>query len=392
MNAFFAWPAKAAPLLAEAAAAAEPGTWFGIDSLFFLTILFIFATAVVTAIYTRWAKDKCLKLLQADHVTLERGDGVTIWGRLTVLSEGVEVSFEVPAVDHQGRQRSSVMIYPEELAGGKSLGFYRAASILEEEATSDRRKQVERTFHPGFFRRTWRKVRILINTLRDAFSKSLGLIVGQVAKANPQSRVLAAKQGEMTQIGDTLLTHGVAANAYEPLLEQHIGKPVIVDLKRSDGSVVGIAGYLAEYTARYVAIFNVEHEAGPVFELKMPEDDGSDPCMEQEVEVTMAEGRLVVKNLGIDGILVEKATRDGFEPLPIRATIPPRGLLRLPGRDLGGATLSVSRLRRYDLIAPRATATVRHAGELLPRRSFLDDLGLDELPLVPKPSPDQEAT
>ena len=38
----------------------------------------------VTAVFTKWARDKCLKYFHRYHVTLERVRGQTIWGGLKV--------------------------------------------------------------------------------------------------------------------------------------------------------------------------------------------------------------------------------------------------------------------------------------------------------------------
>ena len=48
-----------------------------------------------------------------------------------------------------------------------------------------------------------------------------------------------------------------------------------------------------------------------------------------------------------------------------------------------GATLTVEVIRCIDVVAPRKFATIRHAGELVERRGFVDEFPLDRLPLVP---------
>lgn len=65
------------------------------------------------------------------------------------------------------------------------------------------------------------------------------------------------------------------------------------------------------------------------------------------------------------------------------AFIPPSGLLDLPARDARGAKLILEPIRCMDVVAPRKYATIRHAGEPVERRSLLDEIGLEQLPLVP---------
>jgi hypothetical protein len=76
--------------------------------------------------------------------------------------------------------------------------------------------------------------------------------------------------------------------------------------------------------------------------------------------------------------------REGFESIEFGTIIPANGSLELPARDVRGAKLIVEIVRSLDVIAPRRFATVRHAGELMARIGFMQELGLDHLPLVVK--------
>src|SRR5687768_1079060 len=125
------------PLLAaETTANAAP--------VFYLTLLFIFVTAVVTTVVTKWAKDKCLKFFHGYHVTLERNRGQTIWGALKVFSSGVEIVHDHPYVDHRGRRKTSYMIYQQELEQ-QLLSILRYHDELDERSRRERKKQIHRT-------------------------------------------------------------------------------------------------------------------------------------------------------------------------------------------------------------------------------------------------------
>src|SRR5687768_13120097 len=39
-------------------------------TVFYITLLFIFLTAIITTVVTKWARDKCLKFFNGYHVTL----------------------------------------------------------------------------------------------------------------------------------------------------------------------------------------------------------------------------------------------------------------------------------------------------------------------------------
>lgn len=380
-------------------------------TLFYLTLVFIFLTAVVTTVATKWARDKCLKLFHGYHITLERARGQTTWGRLKVFPTGVEVVFDHPFVDVRGRKKTSTLFYAPELDGGV-LSFFRYAGELDKKSQRRRRKQVRRGFNPGPLRRFRRRVRNVINTLRDAFNAAIGAVVGQYQRLNPGSVVLGTQGGQsVTAIGQTLLGR-FAGNAYEPLLEQHLGRPVILEVADPldpNNKTVQYAGYLADYTQAWIAVFNVEHAVADVIEVGLPDVDRGDPLpplpappplggtaappppaarSELGLDVRLDGPRMKVTNAGHDPVVVRRLEREGFEPLTIGMVIPPNGMIDLPARDARGGRLCVERLRCLDVVAPRKYAVVRHAGELVERRGFAaalgEELGLSQLPLVPR--------
>src|SRR5688500_13588023 len=133
-------------------------------AIFYVTLLFIFLTAIITTVVTKWARDKCLKFFNHYHVTLERTRGQTSWGRLKVFSSGIEIVYDHPYVDHRGRKKTSYMIYQQELEQ-QVLSVLRYHDELDEDHRAARIKQIKGTFNPGPLRRMWRSVRNFINTL-----------------------------------------------------------------------------------------------------------------------------------------------------------------------------------------------------------------------------------
>src|SRR2546421_2390047 len=121
-----------APSLADATPSAS--------TIFYLTLLFIFLTAIVTTVATKWARDKCLKFFNHDHVTLERNRGQTIWGKLKVFSSGIEIVYDHPFVDVHGRKKTSFLIYQQEMEQ-QMLTLLRYHDELSEELQKLRNKQ-----------------------------------------------------------------------------------------------------------------------------------------------------------------------------------------------------------------------------------------------------------
>ena len=76
----------------------------------------------------------------------------------------------------------------------------------------------------------------------------MGTLIGQLSKAN-RGTALPSYKGGLEQIGQTLL--GAAGNAYEPILERHIGKPVVLQLacpSLGESKSIEIPGFLVDYS------------------------------------------------------------------------------------------------------------------------------------------------
>ena len=396
-----------AALLAQAPPPAPvPAQPVSAATIFYLTLLFIFLTAIITTVATKWSRDKCLKFLNRYHVTLERYRGQTIWGKLKVFSTGLEVVYDHPFIDARGRKKTSFMMYQQEM-DNQLLSLFRYHDELTDEQQRWRTEQIEKTFNPGPMRRFMRGVRNFVNTLRDAFNAAIGAAVGQVQRMNPASAVLTTQAGNVTQIGQTLLGK-FAANAFEPLLEQYIGQPVILDVadpSNPNNATVEYTGYLADYTAHFIALFNVNHACDQPIEVTLPDVERGDPLpplpgppppgapapvlpppakVEHDVAVRVDGLRLKIQNLRHAPLVARRLVRDGFEPVEFGMVIPPHGTFDLPARDARGGRLVLDVVRCLDVVAPRKFASVRHAGELVDRRGLADEFGLNQLPLVPK--------
>src|SRR5688572_26750829 len=187
-------------------------------------------------------------------------------------------------------------------------------------------------------RRFMRGVRNFVNTLRDAFNAAIGAAIGQFQRMNPASAVLTSSAGNVTTIGQTLVGK-LAANAYEPLLEQYVGRPVILDVAdpiNPNNATVEYAGYLGDYTQQFIAILNVKHISGEAVWLELPDVEGGDALpplpgppppgapppvlppplkVEHKLAVRIDGLRMKIQNLSHEPVVVHKLERPGFEPL-----------------------------------------------------------------------------
>lgn len=398
-----------------------PSTGPSAATIFYLTLLFIFLTAIVTTLVTRYSRDKCLKLFQRYHITLTRFRGQTVWGEVKVFASGLEVLYDHPYTDLRGHRKTSQLYYQTDL-DTQVLCLCRFHDELDEQQKLARQLQIRKTFNPGPLRRNLRRVRNLINALRDGFNAAFGAVVAQASRANPSSAILSTQANSVTQIGQTLLNK--FGNAFEPLLEQYIGREVILDLNdplNPNNATIQFSGYLADYTQQWVALFNAKHAVCDSFRLELPPFDplGSYPPLpplppppppnapppllppalktEHGFEIRIDARRLKILNTRLTPMIVRRLERPHLEPVEFGTTVPPNATFDLNLRDAHLGTLIIDLTNTVDILAPRKYAIVRHAGTFTPRPNLIDELSLDQLPRKLKnalsdPNPPRENT
>ena len=322
-------------------------------NIFWLTVGFIFLTAIIGAVVARRRRDRALRLLHDYRTTLALTSGSTRWGDLWVFPQGLEVRYDAPVPGGPGIVKSSYMLYETEAA--QLLAICRWHGDQDQEERRERRRQVERRACPGRLRRWRRWIWNWFNTIRDAFTQALSAFVGQVGRVR-LGGVLQTQQGQVEKIGQTLIQS--PGFAYEPMLEKHIGQPVVLELlvpNDPQKRTVELAGYLAEYSKDYVAIFNIDHGASETIEV----------ALEQSTEVEGAKletqpGHIVITNMAPVPLVI-----DAVRGLPGKDQRP--GVVLLPGcttrlaRPEGPVHVRLLRVQRLDVVSPRTQARVRHA-------------------------------
>lgn len=358
-------------------AAAVPWWQVLLDNALGLTIVLIFVTAIVVALINAWRRDKCLKLLHDYHVTYLTMAGTPTWGDLVVYSRGIELRFDAPYITRDGTTKSSSLIYDDDLAN--CLAFCRVRSALTRNEHRARARQVTRSFKPGIVRRTTRLARNIANTLRDAIAKSITAILGQLAKARPG---MAGGQGEMEQLGKTVL--GTVENAYEPMLEKHIGRPVVLQLANPaapDRPPVELPGYLVDYTDKYVAVFNVEHTVDEARQLEI-----RGPFDEPGLSVALDDDSVTIRAAGPEVVVVRRATL-GARQFNLDVVLLPGCRLTLTRDPNEPLAVSIDRGGRVDIVCPRTLARVCFGSD----RPTRADVEVGRQGLVPKEAQDDGA-
>lgn len=326
--------------------------------IFWMTIGAIFLAAIVTAVIQTRRKDRVLKLVHDHHVTLIMNDGRAIWGDLKVFSQGIELRFRERGLQPAGDRPSagSYMIYQHEL--GAVIAVVRYLGGLTDEERREVRRQLRRRFNPGLIRRSLRIARNLFNTIKDAFSQALSAIVGALARTG-SSTFVQSQQGKVDQIGQTLLT--TVGHNYEPMLESHIGSPVLLDLTIPTRQPAGgpaaleMPGYLAEYSDKFVAMFNVDQPEGEPFEVAL------DAASEAEGIAVSVEPRPAVTNRAARPLVMEAVVDGTGRRIEIGAVLLEGVRGELPVRPDAGAKVVLRRLARVDIVCPRQSGVARHA-------------------------------
>jgi hypothetical protein len=244
------------------------------------------------------------------------------------------------------------MIYDNELP--LCLTLCRAVDGLTDQERDDRQKQIQRSFQPGMFRRAWRWTRNLFNTLRDAFGKAFSAALGQIAKVRTQDVLLTQQRGSMDQIGQTLLS--AVGNAYEPMLERHIGKPVVLELacpNAVDKTPLQLPGYLVDYSDRFVAVFNVDHEPEDVYTLDVTEN-----IERPEFAITFEDGHILIKAVGRDVLVVRWIETEG-DRCDLAVVLVNGTALRLSVGEARPVKVELTVTQKVDIVCPRTMGKVK---------------------------------
>ena len=350
-------------ILAEQAAAPQQGASetggvveFILDNPFALALTVVFLVALVGAFVAARKRDRCLKTFRRHPVTLQEQAGRRIWGLLKVFSKGLELVYESPL---ERPAKNSFLIYEAEL--DRILSIHRFVDRLDEKTLRRRRRQTRRMADPPLGARVARWARNIVNTFRDAIVSAMGMSLQQAAKTSP-SPVLKTQGGQVGAIGTMLV--GETANAYEPMIEQYIGRPVILEaVNPADESkrVAEYHGYLGEYSARFILLVNVRHRFHETVPLGATAE-----FLEGTLEVRADKDKVRVENGSAVQVVVE-GVRAGDVCHDIDTRIEPGETAEMAvpheAADADGAAVAVSWQREFDLLVPRSVGVIRHASD-----------------------------
>jgi len=357
----------------------DPGAASTFTNIFWLTIGFIFLTAIISTVVARRRRDRVLRLLHDFRVTMALANGTTVWGDLWIYPQGMEVRYDAVYRTGSGAIKSSYMLYDTEI--NQLHALCRWAGDQSEGERQERAQQVKRRANPGAVRRFWRGVKNWFNTIRDAFTQALGAFLGQIGKVRPGG-VIQTQQGQVEKIGQTLIQS--PGFAYEPMLEKHIGQPVVLEVSIPNDPrklTIDLPGYLAEYSKDYVAIFNVDHRPTQTIELPMDE-----PAERHGLKLDVESHQVVVTNMEPVPLVIAAMSGEPGQGRNLGVVLLQGCSARL-SKFPGAARLRLLRVERLDVLCPRNQARVRHGSlESMPTAASenLPPTGDDRIVVFPK--------
>lgn len=329
------------------------------DLSFLLTLFTIFVIAAIGALLKTLALDKVLKDFNDYHVTLEGKTGKRIWGRLQAYSSGLEFYYSEPVLDAEGHLESSYILYKDQF--GTMFAIYRHPEALSRENQKRRLADLEQAYRPGWGRRLWRRTRNILNNLRDALMQTVGIILGQMKTATP-GKVISKTEQQITALSQDVI--GYAGNAYDPILERHINRQVVLEVTR-DGKTYEYAGLLKEYSSHFLEVLDVKHvETFTVQPRRESSHTMGDPLI-RNVSMTLAEGVIMVGNATQRPLKILKITGGGVEQAP-GLTVEPSATVEIPFTPVtDDLTLTFEQELELDLVVPRTHALIQHSAEEL---------------------------
>ncbi len=219
-----------------------------------ITIIFIVLATFVGAFIKRTSRDKCLKDFSGFMVTLETADRKSIWGKLRIENTGLEMVYENLHKDDQGHDQASYILYKQEYSNIQALVRFHDQLSTDDRARRD--KDLKKTYHPGFFRRLGRRIKNVFKTIRDSIVEVVNVLLSHAKKTTPSGAMLTSQDKYVSQMKQELISS--VATAYEPLLERHIGRKVVLEQVKAD-KVVELTGVLKDYTSEFIELMDVDY-------------------------------------------------------------------------------------------------------------------------------------
>lgn len=322
-----------------------------IDLSLIITIGVIFVLSLTGAYLRSRARDRCLKSWEGFHVTLERTNGKLVWGCLYVAPTGMELAYR-DSVQDERHIESSYLLYASEY--GQIQALYRYVEQLSDDEKQRRARDIERSLHPGPFRRMRRSAQNFLGTATDSLNEVFGLVLGRVQKTG--GRYIAADgTSSIKALGGKVL--GQVGSIFDPLLERYIGSRVVIEVLE-DEEVHEHVGIFKNYSSDFIEVLDVHY---PQRQMVAVMNGGK--YEGQGVVIVREPSCISLTNHNEWPILVHSLTCGEHEQL-INAVVDGDETIELNAEDdADNATLNLRVAHELDILVPRSRCVVRHRAE-----------------------------
>jgi len=221
-----------------------------------ITIIFILLSGLIGVFVKGRMRDRCLMDFSGSPVTIEFKDGKYARGVMRLEPTGLELTYDKPEIDETDKHaETTFMLYKTEYPDISRVS--RFIDEIDEKSMKTRAKQLRGVRNQRGLRRLGRKMRNFFATIRDSVMEVLNLFIGKVRQATPARGIVAGQDKYVSQMQTGVLS--TVQTAFEPLLERHIGKKVV--LQHSGGEkLVEYTGILKGYTAEFVELMDLSYK------------------------------------------------------------------------------------------------------------------------------------
>jgi|Deesub1362B_J571_1020462.scaffolds.fasta_scaffold00005_190 hypothetical protein len=147
--------------------------------------------------------------------------------------------------------QASKKVYKENIK--EIYAIIRFLDDMSDDRKEKRIKDIEATFHPGFFRRTKRSITNMLSLAKDKLKEATGMVASSVSKVAPVDVSKTVKQYGEKAVGQV-------GSSYNALLENSVGRLVKIKVSDVDGVDRYYDGVLREYSANYIAVYDVDYQ------------------------------------------------------------------------------------------------------------------------------------
>ena len=218
------------------------------------TIIFIVLATFVGALLKRRSKDRCLNDFSSYLITMEKTGAKSIWGKLRIENTGLELVYEDLHKDTQGHNEASYILYKQEYSNIHAL--IRFHDKLSDYDKLRRDNDLKKTYHPCLARQFGRKVNSLFKMVRDSVMEVINVLISHAKKTTPAGSMLTSQDKYVSQMKQELISS--VGTAYEPLLERHIGRKVVLELVKGE-KIFELPGVLKDYTSEFIELMDVDY-------------------------------------------------------------------------------------------------------------------------------------